>query len=389
METAVDLSQAPFGSLRNEEDLLFKEPLTFSFRNQDYGGLVLVLILLAIGGIAVNSATAGTRLENYSLREWIYISVAILALCAALYIPYTVWIEYGYILYALIIITLILLPIFGKSVSGSKSWLGFGMFSFQPSELAKPFTILALCSYIRDEDTNRFTLRDFAILFAIIFVPFILTLLQPDFGTAVTFLALAPAVLVFSDLKLKEILKIFAVGFAVFAILFGLAWVSFFKPYQKERVLTFLNPSRDPQKAGYQVNQAKIAVGSGKFYGKGLHSGTQNRLNFLPAPHTDFIFAVIGEELGFAGTSFVILLFLLLLNKFLIISENAKTREGSFLCIAVFFIFLLHIIVNIGMVLGLFPIMGIPLPFLSFGGSFLVATALLSGLALNVGSYQY
>lgn len=368
---------------------MFKEPPKFSFKNQDYGGLFLVLVLLALGGIAVNSATEGTKLESYGLREWIYISIAVGALCLALYIPYTIWIEYGYILYGITIITLILLPVLGKSVSGSKSWLGLGIFTFQPSEIAKPFTILALCSFIRDEDTNRFTLRDFSILFGIIFLPFILTLLQPDFGTAVTFLSLVPAVLVFSDLKLKEIFKISAIGLAVFAILFGLAWVSFFKPYQKERVLTFLNPSRDPQKAGYQVNQAKIAVGSGKFYGKGLHSGTQNRLNFLPAPHTDFIFAVIGEELGFVGTSFVIILFFLLLNKFLIFYENAKTKEGSFLCIAVFFIFLLHITVNIGMVLGLFPIMGIPLPFLSFGGSFLVTAALLSGLALNVGSYQY
>ncbi|MCX7829620.1 MAG: rod shape-determining protein RodA [Acidobacteria bacterium] len=368
---------------------MFREPITFSFKNQDLMGIVLVLILIAIGGIAVNSATEGTKLESYAFREWIYIGVSLVAFAAALYIPYTVWIEYGYILYGIIIFTLIFMPLIGKSVSGSKSWLGFGIFNFQPSEIAKVFTILALCSFIRDEDTNRFTLREFSILIALIFIPFILTLLQPDFGTAVTFLSLVPAVLIFSDLKLKEILKIGAIGFAVFAILFGLAWVSFFKPYQKERVLTFLNPSRDPQKSGYQVNQAKIAVGSGKLYGKGLHSGTQNRLNFLPAPHTDFIFAVIGEELGFVGSSFVILLFLFLLHKFLVIAENAKTKEGSFLCLAVFSLLFLHFFVNIGMVLGLFPIMGIPLPFLSFGGSFLVTSALLSGLALNVGSYQY
>ncbi len=368
---------------------MFKEPLTFSFKNQDYGGIFLILALLALGGIAVNSATEGTKLESYSSREWIYISISIVALCLALYIPYTIWIEYGYILYGFVMVMLFLLPLFGKNVAGSRSWLNLGLFSFQPSEIAKPFTILALCSFIRDEDTNRFTLRDFSILFMLIAIPFTMTILQPDFGTAVTFLSLVPAVIIFSDLKLKEILKIAAVGFSIAAILFGFAWFSFFKPYQKERVLTFLNPSRDPQKAGYQVNQAKIAVGSGKFFGKGLHSGTQNRLKFLPAPHTDFIFAVIGEELGFVGTSFVVILFTILLSKFLTIGENSKTKEGSFLCIAAFCLFLLHISVNIGMVLGLFPIMGIPLPFLSYGGSFLVTSSFLSGLVLNVASEQY
>lgn len=368
---------------------MFREPITFSFKNQDYIGLLIVFIFLAIAFIVVNSATEGTKLEHYGLKEIIYISISIVALCIALYLPYTVWIEYGYILYGFVIIILVFLPFFGKTVAGSKSWINLGLFSFQPSELAKPFTILALCSYIRDEETNRFTLRDFSILLGIIFIPFSLTLLQPDFGTAVTFLALIPAIFVFSDLKLKEILKLGAIGASIFLILFGLAWVSFFKPYQKERILTFLDPSRDPQKAGYQINQAKIAVGSGKIYGKGLHSGTQNRLNFLPAPHTDFIFAVIGEELGFAGSSFVIILFFILLNKLLIIAENAKTREGSFLCIAAFFLLFFHICVNIGMVLGLFPIMGIPLPFLSYGGSFLVTTTFLVGLTLNVGTYQY
>jgi rod shape determining protein RodA len=184
-------------------------------------------------------------------------------------------------------------------------------------------------------------------------------------------------------------LKWGAITAAVLALLFGLAWISFFKPYQKERVMTFFNPSRNPQGTGYQVNQAKIAVGSGKLTGKGLHAGTQNRLNFLPAPHTDFIFAVAAEEMGFMGSSAILLLFMLLLFKILNTVDTSPTREGSFLALSCFFLFLMHIIVNIGMVIGLFPTMGIPLPFLSYGGSFLISVTLLSGLVLNVRAKRY
>jgi rod shape determining protein RodA len=363
---------------------LFKDPISFSFKEQDIKGIFLVLLLLLLGGVLVDSATFGTRLAPYASKEFIYIGVSLAVLCAALYIPYTVWIEYGYVLYALAIISLAILPLIGKSVAGSKSWFSVGPLGFQPSEIAKVFTVLALASYIRDEDTHEFTLRDFSILSGIILLPFFLTMMQPDFGTAVTFLPLFLAVLFFSQLKLKELLKWGGIMAAVMALLFGFAWLTFFKDYQKERVLTFINPARSPQGAGYQVNQAKIAVGSGKFTGKGLHAGTQNRLNFLPAPHTDFIFAVAAEELGFVGSSAILLLFLLLLLRFLHTVETAKTREGSFVAMAAFFIFLMHIIINIGMVMGLFPTMGIPLPFLSYGGSFLISVTLLSGLVINV-----
>ncbi len=368
---------------------MFREPITFSVKDQDFKGIFLVLVFLVLGGILVDSATYGTRLAPYAAKEWIYIGISSVVLALALYIPYTVWVEYGYILYALSIIILAVLPLIGKTVAGSKSWLSFGPLGFQPSEIAKVFTVLALASYIRDEETHEFTFKDFSVLFGIAFIPFFLTIIQPDFGTALTFLPIMLAVVFFSQLRLKELVKWGSMAALVMAVLFGLAWVSFFKPYQKERVMTFFNPSRDPQGAGYQVNQAKIAVGSGKLTGKGLHAGTQNRLNFLPAPHTDFIFAVAAEELGFIGSSVILVLFLFLLLKFLDTVENAPSREGAFVALSAFFIFLLHIIVNIGMVLGLFPTMGIPLPFLSFGGSFLASVTLLSGLVLNIRAKRY
>lgn len=363
---------------------MLKEPITFSFKEQDHFGIFLVLTFLLIGGLFVYSATEGTRLDGYAKREFIYILLAIVVFFIALYIPYDIWIDYGYFLYIFIVIILMTLPLFGKSVYGSRSWLSFGAMGFQPSEIAKALTILSLSAYIKDEGTTKFGLREFTILFMIVLIPFILTLIQPDFGTAVTFLSLIPPILFFSNLKLKDILKILGIFSLISIIALGIGWITFLKPYQKERVLTFLNPSRDPKKAGYQVNQSKIAIGSGKFYGKGLHSGTQNRLEFLPAPHTDFIFSVIGEELGFVGSASLIILFYIFLTKLLKISEEAKKREASFLSLATFFLFLFHIGVNIGMCLGIAPTMGIPLPFISYGGSFLITTVFLSGLCLNV-----
>lgn len=368
---------------------MFREPITFSIKEQDFRGIFLVLVFLVLGGVLVDSATFGTKLAPYAAKEWIYIAVSAVVFFLSLYIPYTVWIEYGYVLYGLSLIILLVLPLIGKTVAGSRSWFSFGPLGFQPSEIAKVFTVLALASYIRDEDTHEFTFKDFAVLFGLALLPFFLTIIQPDFGTAVTFLPILLAVVFFSQLRLKELLKWGTIAAIVLAGMFGLSWVTFFKPYQKERVMTFFNPSRDPQGAGYQVNQAKIAVGSGKLTGKGLHAGTQNRLNFLPAPHTDFIFAVAAEELGFIGTSVILVLFLLLLMKFLDTVQNAPSREGSFVALAAFFIFLLHLIVNIGMVVGLFPTMGIPLPFLSYGGSFLISVTLLTGIVLNVRANRY
>lgn len=215
-------------------------------------------------------------------------------------------------------------------------------------------------------------------------LPAALTFLQPDFGTATTFLPIAIAGFYLSDLPLSRLLKWSAIAFIVVVVLFIIGWFTFFKVYQKERLITFVNPSSDARGAGYQVKQAEIAVGSGKLTGKGLYSGSQNRLNFLPAPHTDFIFGVLAEETGFVGSIAVLGAFLFLLSRFLAASRVARDLEGRFIAIALFSLVLYHVIVNIGMVIGLLPTTGIPLPFLSYGGSFLVSMCLLAGLAGNV-----
>ncbi|MEJ2367867.1 MAG: rod shape-determining protein RodA [Acidobacteriota bacterium] len=345
--------------------------------------------LMIIGAVMVQSATFQTRFAFLAGRQVMFDLIALAVLGLAVFIPYEIWLEYSYILYGAVLVVLLLLPLVGHSVAGSRSWLVIGPISVQPSELAKFFGALACAGYIKGLEPRKIGRTQIAVMLGIVLVPMGLTFLQPDFGTATTFLPILAAVFYVSDVPLGKLLKWAALGFAGLLVLFALGWFTFFKPYQKERILTFLNPSLDPQGAGYQVNQAKIAVGSGEFWGKGLHSGTQNRLNFLPAPQTDFIFGVVAEETGFAGSLILLGLYTLLLLRLTGAMELARDREGRFLAVAAFAVLLYHVIINVGMVLGLLPTTGIPLPFLSYGGSSLLSMTLFVGLAINVRTHRF
>ncbi len=350
----------------------------------DWLGLLLAASLVTFGIVIVRCATNGTRMEQLGERQIIYGAGALAFLFAALFVSYEIWIEYSAIFYGLSVLVLFVMPFAGHSVAGSKSWLSLGGYSLQPSEAAKVLAALACAGYIKDLVSRRMDRRDFAILFGIIALPMVLTAAQPDFGTATTFLPLFAAVVFTSDLKLSKLAKWGAVGAASVAVLFALGWFTFFRPYQKERILTFLDPSLDPKGAGYQVMQAKIAVGSGQVTGKGLYSGTQSRLKFLPAPYTDFVFGVVCEETGFAGASLLLSLYTALLLRVVSALELAKDPEGRFLTAAAFFTLLYHILINVGMVVGLLPTTGIPLPFLSYGGSALFSMTMFVAMALNV-----
>ncbi len=354
------------------------------FRLLDWPGFLTVLALITYGVVMVQSATHGTRLAALGDRQLLYGSLAAVVLLAALAVSYEVWIDYSAFLYGLVVLTLLAMPLIGHSVAGSRSWLSLGPAGLQPSEMAKVFAALACAGYIKDMAARSLERRDVAILFAIAALPMALTAAQPDFGTATTFLPLFGAILYLSGAPLGRIVKWAGLAAVGVAVLFALGWFTFFKPYQKDRILTFLDPSIDPKGAGYQVVQARIAVGSGQVTGKGLRSGTQNRLNFLPAPHTDFIFGVVAEETGFLGSALLLSLYLGLLLRLAGTLELAKDPEGRFLVAAAFFTLLYHILINVGMVIGLLPTTGIPLPFLSYGGSALLAMTLFAALGINV-----
>ena len=355
----------------------------------DHLTTLLFLVLLAGGAVMVRSATFGTKFAPLAERQTTWCFVAVAAYVLATLVPYEVWIEYSYILYGLCIVVLLGVMIFGHSVAGSRSWLVLGPVGFQPSELAKVAAALAGASYIKDLSHKVIGIKEFSILTGIIALPMLLTLFQPDFGTATTFLPMILAAFYLSRMGLSQILKWAALAAALGGVVFVLGWFTFFKPYQKERVLTFLNPASDTRGAGYQVHQARIAVGSGELTGKGLYSGTQNRLNFLPAPHTDFIFGVICEETGFLGAVALLAVFFALLGRFLSTLLVARDMEGRFLVLCAFSVILYHLFINVGMVIGLVPTTGIPLPFLSYGGSSLVGLSLFVGLAANVRAHRF
>ena len=350
----------------------------------DRAAVFLYAALVAFGLLMIRSATFGTRFEGLADRQLIYAVVAAVLFVLAVAIPYEIILEYGYVLYGLALVALVVVLVAGRAVAGSRSWLYFGPIGFQPSELAKVAAVLGGGAYIKGLAQRRAGLRESAAVAAFAVVPAVLTMMQPDFGTDTTFLPIAAAALYLSDVPLERILKWTGLAAAAFLVLFALGWLTFFKPYQKDRILTFINPGLDPRGAGYQVNQARIAVGSGEVTGKGLYSGTQNRLNFLPAPHTDFIYGVIAEETGFIGSMGVLLGFLALLARFLSAVRQARDPEGRYLALAAFAVVLYHVLINVGMVLGLLPTTGIPLPFLSYGGSFLMTMSLMTGLAVNV-----
>lgn len=358
-------------------------------RAVDGWGVLLVSLLLVASVLVVRSATLGTKFEGQGERQLLYVIAAFVVLALATLIPYEIWLEYAYLFYGAVVLALIILPLLGHAVAGSRSWLDLGPIRIQPSEVAKVFAAMAMAAWIRELEARKMEPRDMGVLLVLAAVPLGLTALQPDFGTATTFLPLFGAVIFLSPLPLGKLFKWgMTAGLAV-ALLFALGWFTFFKPYQKERVLNFLDPGRDPRGSGYQVMQSRIAVGSGQLTGKGLGSGTQNRLNFLPAPHTDFVFGVAAEETGLVGSLSILLVFLGLLLRLAGTVELAKDSAGAFLATSGCFVLLYHLLINVGMVLGLLPATGVPLPFLSHGGSALLSMTLLAGLGLNVRARRF
>jgi rod shape determining protein RodA len=267
----------------------------------------------------------------------------------------------------------------GKTALGAQRWISIGGIGIQPSEFSKIFTILALARIIGDDPNCLKTKRGLLKPFLIAFVPMFLIFKQPDLGTAIVILPIFLAMIWVGGVRLKYFFT---------AIFGGLAALPFFwhflKDYQKDRLMVFINPNVDPLGAGYTINQSKIAVGSGRLLGKGWLSGTQNQLNFLPERHTDFIFSVVGEEWGFIGAVVVIGLFLFLVLRGLKIAQETNNLSGKLIATGITTMLALHVIINIGMTLGLMPVVGMPLPFISYGRSALTANLIAIGFLFNV-----
>ena len=338
-----------------------------------------VLAVAAAGLLVIYSSTAGTPVAGAFRRQLAWLAIGLALMLLALLIDYHTLSAFAPVVYGVTAVLLILTLLVGRTVNASRSWLGVGSLQFQPAEIAKIATVMLLAAYMGRERVHGLGTFNFTVLAGIVGLPVLLIMKQPDLGTAVTFAPLLAGTTFVAGIRVRTLIILALI--VVLAL--PLVW-SHLKPYQKERVRTFLDPTSDPKGAGYQLIQSLIAVGSGGIMGKGFLSGTQGQLQFLPEQHTDFIFAVLAEERGFLGSMLLLGLYFVILYRCLATARAARDRLGVFLAVGVVCLFGGQALLNIGVVVGLLPTTGVPLPLMSYGGSSLVSTLLGMGLVLNV-----
>ena len=287
--------------------------------------------------------------------------------------------RHGNPFYVFNLILLILVMLVGQTALGAQRWIALGPISIQPSEFSKLIMIIALAAMLEKRGGKINTITDLAPVAAYVGVPFLLVLKQPDLGTSLVFLAIFFGMVFVAGVRLRLLLGIFGAGLAAMPVLWH-----FLKDYQKMRIMVFMDPNVDPLGAGYHIIQSKIAIGSGMLFGKGLFGGTQSQLNFLPENHTDFIFSVVGEELGFVGCAILLLLYLVVLWRGIRIAQDASDMFGRLLAVGITSMIAFHVLINVGMTMGIMPVTGIPLPLMSYGVSSLTTNIMAIAILLNI-----
>ncbi len=348
--------------------------------NLDWVALGVVLVLCALGVATIASATEGGRFASLWTKQATLAGVGFAVLLASLLFDYRRLCDRAPLFYAAAVGLLVYVLAFGPRVAGTRRWFFVGPVQVQPSELAKLAAALFIAKVFAEWRKDSLGLRDLLAPGAAVGLLALLIAAEPDLGTAFCLVPMFLAAALLAGLRLR------AVGalLLVLAMLGGLGWRFALKDYQKERIYTFLDPERDPRGTGYQKIQSQIAVGSGGLLGKGYRNGSQSRLGYLPARHTDFVLSVVAEEFGFVGTAGVLGLYLLLLLRLLQTVALARDRVGAFLAAAVASVLAFQVVYNAAMVAGLVPVKGLPLPFLSYGGASLLSSMLAVGLVLNV-----
>jgi rod shape determining protein RodA len=348
---------------------------------QEIDWILLGLILLqSLIGVFFIYSSSHFLAGGFHVRQLIWIGVSFFALIFVVAIDYKFFVSLSVYFYGLIVAVLAATLVFARLVAGTRSWITLGLMQLQPSELAKIVMILVFARFFAEYKGAYLTTS--ATLWALLVagVPLLLIVAQPDLGTAMTFAAIVGGAFILAGLRRKTIILL-----VVAALLVGIGgWNVALKDYQKQRVMTLINPQGDPRGSGYQVIQSKIAIGSGGFSGTGFMKGSQSQLRFLPARHTDFIFSVIGEEAGFMGVFVVLALYLALLARMFLSVGKARDRAGVYVIFTASLLIAFQFLVNVLMIIGLFPVVGITLPFLSYGGSSLLTTFVACGLVLNV-----
>ncbi|MDY7015128.1 MAG: rod shape-determining protein RodA [Cyanobacteriota bacterium] len=402
------------------------QALIASWQQLDVALLMLAVALTALGGIMIRSTQLHTELTNW----WQHLAIGTLGIFLVLWISrlrYDVLVQWHWLIYALTNAALLGVKFFGINVNGAQSWISIGGFNAQPSEFAKLGLIITLAAVLHARPASTLGIVWFVL--AITALPWALILLQPDLGTSLVFGAITLGMLYWANanpgwliLLLSPLMAAFAYNiflpgwlFWVLAMgaiawftlpwpflgtigavalnvvaggLSGAVWGGMLKDYQKDRLILFLNPEKDPLGGGYHLIQSRIAIGSGEFWGRGLYKGTQTQLNFIPEQHNDFIFSAVGEELGFVGSMILLVFFWLICLRLVKIALNANENFGSLLAVGVLSMIVFQVLVNISMTVGLAPITGIPLPWVSYGGSSLLTNFLAIALVESVANHR-
>ena len=351
----------------------------FSLRDLDWLMVITSIFISAMGVLQIYSATRDTQWRGAWWKQIVFVVVGLLLMWLMAAIDYHSLMGKVPILYLLSMLTLLAVLLVGTKVFGSRRWIPILGFTFQISEFVKLVLILLVARFLTELRSETLDWRELLKLGGLVFVPMILVVKQPDLGTALTYLPILAIGVYLAGLRREYLVVILLL--AVFVL--PVSW-NFLEDYQKARLVSFQYPDRDPRGTGYQTIQSKIAVGAGGMWGQGVAKGTQTQLRFLPVPHTDFIFSAFAEEHGFVGVVIVLALYFVLLMQIIQNAQTAPDRAGMYICMGVVALFVFHLLVNVGMVVGRMPVTGIPLPLMSAGGSNTLSTFLMLGLVNNV-----
>lgn len=361
-------------------------------KHYDYTLLLIIVAVSFFGVVMVGSSTVSGDVtlsalfaSGYFIRQLIWVVGGIIGMLVLSIIDYNEWRRFVIPIYLFSLAMLILVIFRGHQAGGSIRWISIGgFFNLQPSELAKTAIIITLAAVMSKEGRKLDNWHDLIIPFLHVGVPMLVIFRQPDLGTSLVFIAITVAVMFVGGLRWLHmaVLSVAGVIGSVLAFLFVL------EDYQKNRLIIFTDPWQDPQGMGWQIIQSKVAIGSGQFQGRGLFRGTQNQLDFLPEKHTDFIFSVLGEELGFVGAAVFLLVYLFLIWRIVKVGMEAKNSFGRYICVGVAAMLSFQLLVNVGMTISIMPVTGLPLPLLSYGGSSFLATIISLGLVLSVAAHK-
>jgi len=351
--------------------------------NFDFILFFTTIILCLVGIIFIKSATSAFEID-YAKKQLLYFSLGLVGLIIAITFNYSKIAKHTISIYALSVLLLVVVLLMGKGISGAKRWISLGIVSFQPSELFKITSILMIAYYLDKVGKRVSSSKILSYVFLIMLLPVLLIIIQPDLGTALSLIFVIFTIVFVSEGSIRNMLIVIGISLASCPFLWR-----FLRTYQKKRLMVFINPDIDPLGTGYAIIQSKIAVGAGGLFGYGWRRGYQTHLNFIPEHHTDFIFSTVAEEWGFIGACVLLLLYAILFWRMFSLATLVRDKLGLLIIVGVISLFGAQVFINIGMAIGIMPITGLTLPFLSYGGSSLVANMFLVGLILNIGMRRF